>query len=176
MKILFCDNSIRELLLFRGDIINHFKKDNEIILVAPNNFNKKVKIDEGIKYYDISLERSSINPFKEIKYFLQLLKIYFKNKPDYIFHYTIKPNIYGTIAASILKIPSTAVVAGLGYFFSNKGLTANLIRRLFKLSLRKADKIITLNKDNYSVLKEMGLEKQLILLPGGEGINLENYK
>lgn len=63
------------------------------------------------------MSRSGKNPFQDLKYYHVLRTTYKKEKPDYIFHYTIKPNIYGTLAASMCKICSSAMIAGLGYPF-----------------------------------------------------------
>ena len=67
------------------------------------------------------LGRDSTNPLKDITLFFEFVKIYRKLKPDLILHYTVKPNIYGGMAAGYLKIPSIAVVTGLGYAFIHNG-------------------------------------------------------
>ena len=67
------------------------------------------------------LDRDSINPFKDLRLTGELGSIYKKIKPDIILHYTVKPNIYGGIAAYLNKIPSIAVVTGLGYAFIHNG-------------------------------------------------------
>ena len=60
--------------------------------------------------------------------FFCLLGIYRKERPDYIFHFTIKPNIYGTLAARLLGIHSTVMVAGLGFTFSHGGWASKMAR------------------------------------------------
>ncbi|MCH5230102.1 MAG: hypothetical protein J1F12_08955 [Muribaculaceae bacterium] len=181
MKIIFSDNSLKELLNFRGDIINHFLKNgHEVIILAPNNLEnpiEKYPFFDKVSYIPLKLDSVGNNPLKDIKYFLNLLYLYKKNKPDYIFHYTIKPNIYGSIAAKLLNIKSTAMVAGLGSCFSNYSLGDKIARALYKLGLRFSDKILVLNEYNYSFLKNNNFVNQdkLILLPGGEGVNIENF-
>lgn len=178
MKIAFCDNSLRELLNFRGDIINHYaEKGDEVLIIAPRN----IELDFGtprIKHIPVKMDRAGMNPFNEIKYFLALRKIYKKEKPDYIFHYTIKPNIYGTLAARLLKIPSTAMIAGLGYVFGSKGIKAKVGRLLYKFALKFPEHVLVLNRYNKEVLEEKGWvsDRQMILLDGGEGVNLEKFK
>lgn len=177
-KILFCDNSLRELINFREDVINSYAKDGyDVILVAPCNM-EYLPPYPNIRHVHISFSRSSKNPFSEMSYLIRLFRIYRKEQPDYIFHYTIKPNIYGNIAAKLCGIRSTSIVAGLGYAF-NKGGVGNMVARiLFRFSMQFAEYIIVLNTYNRDLLlsKRIAQSSQIILLTGGEGINLEYYK
>lgn len=176
-KILFCDNSLRSLLNFRGDVINSYVSDGfEVILVAPETCRYQ-PLQTNVHYIPIELSRSGMNPIKEFKYLLTLYRIYQKEHPDYIFHYTIKPNIYGSIAAKICHIPTVAMVTGLGYTFNNKGIGNMIARLLYRWTMRFPQYILVLNAYNRDLLlkEHMAKPEQLILLSGGEGINLSNY-
>ncbi len=177
MKILFCDNSLRELLNFRGEVINYYiKVGAEVVLVAPKN-SDKVPTEDNVRYIPIELSRSGMNPFQDCCYFLRLCKIYKKEQPDYIFHYTIKPNIYGTLAAHWNRIPSTAIVTGLGYTFYKKNLACRFVRLLYKFALQFADNVMVLNVVNRNVLLNQRIVKsnKLIHLKGGEGVDLKHF-
>lgn len=177
MKILFCDNSLRELINFREDIINtYLNEGHSVVLVAPETNGKELE-NQKASYIPIRMERSGMNPLNDIKYFLTLYKIYKKEKPDYIFHYTIKPNIYGSIAARLNRIPSTSMIAGLGYVFGKNGIKPFVGRTLYKLAMRYPEHIFVLNKYNHDLIleKKIGRESQLILLEGGEGVNLDKF-
>ncbi|MBM6736208.1 hypothetical protein H7U35_13460 [Mediterranea massiliensis] len=177
-KILFCDNNLYDLLNFRGDVIeNYVTNGYKVVLVAP----KTMELPDnwkGIKYIPVKLNRSAMNPLSELKYLCRLIKIYYKERPDYIFHYTIKPNIYGTLAAKFCGIPSTAMIAGLGYVFDHKGIGCFIARGLYRFALRFSQKVLVLNSYNRDLVleKRIAAPEQVILLPGGEGINLEKYK
>lgn len=177
MKILFCDNSLREFLNFRSDIVkSYIDRGDEVVIVAPNNSEIPSYLDT-IKYYPIKLSRGGMNPLSDIKLMLNYLKIYRRESPDYIFHYTIKPNIYGTFAAKIAGIPSIIMVAGLGYVFTANGLGCKIARKLYKAALSMSKKVLVLNQSNYQYLLDKGLSNsaKLILLKGGEGINLTEF-
>lgn len=177
MKILFCDNSLRELLNFRRDIIVHYlQRGDEVFLIAPINTELDIS-HENLTLYNIELKRSGMNPISDIKYFLNLVKKYKSIKPDYVIHYTIKPNIYGTLAAKINNIPSSAMIAGLGYVFGRNGIRPLMGRMLYKFSMRFAKHILVLNQYNKDLVINKGIakESQVILLKGGEGINLEKF-
>lgn len=177
-KILFCDNSLHELINFRGDVINSYAADGfDVVLVSPLNCDYLPKYS-NIRHIPIDLNRSGMNPLNEFSYFKSLYKIYRIEKPDYIFHYTIKPNIYGSLAAHLCHIPSSAMIAGLGYVFNNNGLGSLIARCLYRFAMRFPEHVFVLNSYNRDVILEnkMATEEQLILLSGGEGINLEIYK
>lgn len=177
MRILFCDNSLRELINFREDVILHYKNLNhETILVSPENATLPVALN-GVRFIPIKMSRSGMNPLKDLKYFFELIKIYKREKPTYIFHYTIKPNIYGSLAAAILKIPSTAMIAGLGYVFTGHNFGCRIARVLYRFAMRFPEKIFVLNQYNKDVIisKKIAEKDKIILLTGGEGVNLGKF-
>lgn len=176
-KILFSDNSLRDLINFRGDVINSYADDGfEVVLVAPKTCEYQ-PTRPNIRYIPIELSRSGMNPLAELKYLRTLYRIYQKERPDYIFHYTIKPNIYGSIAAKMCGIPSTAMIAGLGYVFTNKGIGSAVARMLYRFAMRFPEHILVLNAYNKELVleKHIGSSRQVILLPGGEGVNLRHF-
>lgn len=178
MKILFCDNSLRELINFRGDVINEYAMNGaDILLVAPPNCDYAPTY-ANIRIIPIDMNRSGMNPFRDLYYFYKLWRIYRREHPDYIFHYTIKPNIYGSVAARLCRIPSTAMVTGLGYVFHKKGLGNFIARRLYRFAMHYPEHVFVLNESNKQVILEYRIASphQIILLKGGEGVNLDKFK
>lgn len=179
MKILFSDNAIWGLLNFRLGIINHFLSCGyDVVLVAPcDELSRVEQIPRGAKYIPITMDRTSTNPYKDMGYLYRLFKIYSAERPDYIFHYTIKPNIYGSFIANILHIRSCAVITGLGYVFSKNSIANKIAREMYRLALKYPEKIIVLNRENAEILTGRGFisHDRMILLPGGEGVNLSKY-
>lgn len=179
MKILFSDNTLWGLVNFRmGVIMNLCEQGNEIILVAPQDEMCDIsKIPAGVRYMPVSLSRTGTNPLNDFKYYRQLKKIYKQERPDYIFHYTIKPNIYGTYAAKSLKIPSSAMIAGLGHVFSENTISSMIARAMYKFTMRYPRRVFVLNKENYDMLWERNIVKKekLVLLKGGEGLNIGKF-
>lgn len=179
MKIIFSDNSLWSQLNFRGNIITHLRDaGHEVVLVSPIDApSKGIPLPDGIRHIAIEMRRTSTNPLQDLRYFARLWKIYRQERPDYIFHFTIKPNIYGTLAGRLLGIHSSAMVAGLGFTFTHGGLASKVAHQLFRLGLRFADQILVLNEENARVLRERGVatDKQLVLLRGGEGVDLQRF-
>lgn len=178
MKILFCDVSLNGQLNFRGEVIKDYVfRGNDIVLVSPQDqeYNQEFP---NVKYVPVKLNRSSKNPFHDLVYLLELYKIYKKENPDYIFHYSIKPNIYGTLAAYMCRIPSAAMLAGLGYVFYNKNWVCKWVRKLYKFALSFSQYVLVLNDDNkgYLISTDMVCDDKLIHLIGGEGVDLKHFR
>lgn len=182
MKILFSDNSLFGLVNFREPVFRYFKEQgHDVVLVAPKPTDGEDMVKmapDYVKYIPVVMERTGQNPLGDLKYLCRLLKIYREEKPDYIFHYTIKPNIYGSIAAKLCGIRSSCMVAGLGYAFENRGVKNRLARLLYKVGLGCSEKVLVLNENNAQELKRSGIAKsgQVILLDGGEGLVLSDYE
>jgi len=179
-KLLFSDNTLWGLVNFRGAIIQHFlDRGYEIVLVAPEKENEQMRIDipKGVKYIPVDMGRTSKSPINDLRYFFRILKVYRKEKPDYIFHYTIKPNIYGSMAAKLLGIHSSAMMAGMGYVFQNNGIACRIARALYKIGLKFTDHLFVLNESNREAVLQLGLCKseKMILLDAGEGVDLDVF-
>lgn len=176
MKLLFCDNTSWGMINFRGGILDHFHQcGHEIVLISPTDETTELKTElpHYVRFIPIKLNRAAQNPLGDLLYLLRLIAIYQKERPDWIFHYTIKPNIYGSIAAKITGIKSVAMIAGLGYIFSQKRLLSSLAKRLYRFALQFAVKVFVLNTDNLNTLltEKFVQEDKLILLESGEGID-----
>lgn len=179
MKILFSDNSLSCLLNFRGPVIEFFVSQGyEVVLVAPQDGKcDPSEMQQRVRYIPIVLDRTGVNPWKDLRYSMQLFCIYRSEQPDYIFHYTIKPNIYGSFVAGILRIKSSAMVAGLGYVFSKNTQSNRIARLLYKIALHFSDKVFVLNQSNRNTLLQhrIAKENKLIWLKGGEGVDLQRF-
>ena len=181
MTIAMSDNGLPGLVRFRFDVMTHFLAlEHRVVLTYPRCTEGAEwlnQLPKGVETKPIDFNPSSMNPLNDFKYLVKLLNIYRKVKPDLCIHYTIKPNIYGTLAAWMLKIKNIAMVAGLGYMFTGDSVSKLIGRKLYKGGLRRADHVITLNKTIMDVLTRNKFVKQnkITLFKGGEGVNLDRY-
>ena len=177
--ILFCDNTLWGLLNFRGGVIRYFiTKGYKVILVAPQDSLSDLSgIPVECHYIPIHLNRTGTNPIKDIRYYCQLYRIYKIIKPDYIFHYTIKPNIYGSIAAHTLHIRHSAMIAGLGHVYVTRNVGNYVARMMYKYAMRFPERVMVLNKSNYQTLlsHKVVAKEKLMWLKGGEGVDLTKF-
>lgn len=95
--------------------------------------------EAGIHFHPLPFSRKGRHPLRELRTFLSLLSLYRRLRPDLVHHVTIKPILYGGLAARIARIPSVVnAVAGLGYTFIARGQAASLFRDLVRFGYRKA--------------------------------------
>lgn len=181
MKIFFVDNNYHSLVNFRGEVINHVSLWNDVTILYP----KSTYIPGYENYFQPAIRRigfdclpSGKNILADLKLIMFFFKLYKKEQPDIVFHYTVKPNIYGSIAASLANCKSVSMVAGLGYIFSKKGIIGMFGRFLYRYALKKNARVIVLNKDNYNYFfaNHYVDSNKLILFLGGEGVNLRKFR
>lgn len=168
-------------MLFRSDVIRSFECEGwRIVVVVPKSTatDSRLKtVPKTWKLYTVDMAPNSTNLLGDIRYTAQLFKIYRKERPKVIFHFTIKPNIYGSIAARLARIPSVALVAGLGVMFDGNEFVKKCARALYKLGLRLSSHVFLLNSSDTDFLMSKGYVRSnhMTLLPGGEGINPLTY-
>lgn len=132
----------------------------------------------GVRHFPIhQLRRDGINPVRDLQLTAELTGLYKKHKPDLIIHYTVKPNIYGGIAARLAGIPSIAVVTGLGYAFIHNGFVKKTTMKLYRFSSRFHRKVVFENQDD----KQLFVEERLLspekgVTVKGCGVDLNYFK
>jgi glycosyltransferase involved in cell wall biosynthesis len=174
--IAFVSNSAWSLYNFRLDVIRHlYQKGYNILVIAPDDEYSSLLTEEGCQYLSIDFNNRSENPLLDLNLYHQLKKIYSKKQPALIFHYVIKPNIFGSLAAASCNIKSVAVITGLGYSFAKKDWLYKIVRWLYKKALRKTHEVWFLNnEDAIAFISEKIVDiKRMKVLPG-EGVN-PNY-
>lgn len=165
------------LLYFRQELIEKLIEENYDVYVSfPKSENSKKFEEKGCKFLDVQMDRHGINPFKDIRIIFKYLKILKQIKPDFILTYTIKPNIYGGIAARIRKVPQIANITGLGTALENEGLLQKIAVLLHRIALKKVNCCFAQNTDNLEFLKKNKIAKERLQLIPGSGVNLKKYK
>ncbi len=175
--IAFVSNSSWSLYNFRLDVIRHLHQQcYNILVIAPDDDYSPLLIQEGCEYIPIDFNNRSENPLLDLNLYNQLKKIYSQKNPDLIFHYVIKPNIFGSLAAAACRIKSVAVITGLGYSFAKKDWLYKIVRSLYRKALRKSYEVWFLNnEDAKAFISEKIVDiKRMKVLPG-EGVNTSYF-
>ena len=180
MKLVFCNNSLSGLYTFRRDVYLHFiKQGHEVIVIYPKSIDELFYqniVEKQCRCIPVDMFPNSQNILLDFKLYKQLKAIYKKERPDMVFNYTIKPNIYSAFAARSLGIRTIDMMAGLGYVFNGLSINKILARALYRFGLNCADKVIVLNQDNYNTIVNKYVHSdKLILFEGGEGVNMKEY-
>ncbi len=182
MKIIISANSFWTIVNFRRGILESLvSRGDEVICIGEydnlSQSSMQFLNDYNIKYYNINIDRRGINPFKDIRYLFFLIKIYKNEKPSIILHYTIKPNIYGSIAAKILAIPTISTINGLGSSLMKDNLFSKIMLFMYKLSLKNIKKVLFQNNTdrNYFITNEI-VESSNSGTVNGSGVDIEHFK
>lgn len=169
MKVLFSSNLSWSIYNFRAKLLKELLNDDiEIFVVAkPDNYSSKLE-ELGFTFVPLNINNSSVNPLSDLKSIFSYLRIYRKIKPDLILHNAIKPNIYGTIAAGLLSIPTINNVSGLGTLFIQKSFATLVARFLYKVSQKFATIVFFQNSSDKFLFESKGLvnKKKSRLIPG----------
>ena len=178
-KIAVVANATWNIYNFRLNILDVLvANDFEVFVLAPVDKYIFYKEDfpEVIHVPLKNLLRDGTNPLRELILINELRQIYKKINPDLVLHYTVKPNIYGGIAAGLLKIPSVAVVTGLGYAFIHKGLIQTITEFLYRFSSRFHNKVIFENKDDLKLfLNSKLINREKGISVKGCGVDIDYF-
>jgi len=153
------------------------EKGHEVHTIAPEDDYTHFLTSAGCIYHRVKMDSRGANPIKDSALIFELFMIYRRVKPDVILHYTIKPNIYGTLAASLLKIPVVNNVCGLGTVFLKNNLVSFIAISLYKISFRFANKVFFQNPEDLKLFldKKLVPSKAVDILPGS-GIDLKRFQ
>ncbi|MDO4940310.1 MAG: glycosyltransferase family 4 protein [Erysipelotrichaceae bacterium] len=177
MRILFLANDDEGLYKFRKELIERLLKDNEVFVSLPYGKYVENLKEMGCTYIQTEFERKGTNPIKDIKLISFYKKIINNTKADVVLTYTVKPNVYGGLACQITNTKYLVNITGLGSALENPGILQKILVVLYKLGLRKANKVFFQNETN----RDFMIEKNIIdryrttIIPGS-GVNLDEYK
>ena len=129
----------------------------------------------GCDYREVSVDRHGTNPLKDFMLIRNYKKVLKELSPDYVFSYTIKPNIYGAMACKSLKIPSIPNITGLGTAVENKGWKQVLTTWLYRIGFKKVQTIFFQNTENMKFFADRNPYKEKHKLLPGSGVNLERF-
>ena len=180
-KIFLVSRCAWTLFNFRAGLMRELVKNGNTVIgggAAGDGFEPKIEA-LGVKFNGLPVDKKGINPRADVKLFWTLYRWYRKEQPDIIHHFTIKPVIYGSIAARMAKIPKIVnTVTGLGYVFTDEKITwlRRLVVGLYRISLSCADFTFFQNQDDYDFFLSRGLVKEsgTALLPGS-GVDCEHF-
>ena len=178
MKIVICLNSAWNLVNFRTGLIRALVKQGyEVVAMAPSDSFASRLAALGCRFVPIPMANSGTNPLQDCLLLWRFCQLLQQEQPDVYLGYTVKPNIYGSIAAHWLGIPVINNIAGLGAVFIQDGWLVRIVRRLYAIALGRSAKVFFQNADDLALFINGGLVQPDVtdLLPGS-GIDLAKFK
>ena len=171
-------NTAWNIYNFRVGLIKALQKEGyEVIAISPyDEYTKKLE-GIGCKHYHIKINNKGSNPLEDLKLIYDIYKLYKKISPDVVLQYTIKPNIYGSIASYFAKVPVISNISGLGTVFLNNSLSSKIARKLYKIALKIPKKVFFQNPYDRKLFFKLKLvdRKKAELIPGS-GIDIKKFK
>ena len=176
------------LINFRGPLIKALCKAGlEVHAAAP-----ELTLDEGVAgtlrqwgviCHDIPLDRAGMSPLRDLAGLWALHRLMRRIRPSMVLGYTIKPVIYGTLAAWLARVPNRfALITGLGYAFTGdangrRGVVQKLVRWLYAAALRHSDRVFFQNPDDQELFRVLELLPDTVssTVVNGSGIDLDEF-
>jgi len=174
-KIILTANTDWFLYNFRYALIHHLLDNGfEVVLVTPPGKYHQRFLDDGFKWIPWKLRRRSVMPWVELSALLRIAQICSLERPDIIHHHTIKPVLYGSLAAALVRTPVIVnSISGRGYVFSGGDFQSRLIQRIIRPFYRRvlqntSSTVIFENQadQNYFIESGLVLPKQSCLIEG----------
>lgn len=187
--ICIADGLDWSLVHFRGELIKALvARGNRVCTLVPGytpEASAWLKA-AGADLYEVALDRTNMNPFRDIAYLLSLRRVLLKTRADFLLSYTIKPCIWGSIAAGICGVKSISTVTGLGYCFIDNldgslpfpnRLVRWIVRILYRTSTRFNYRVIFQNPDDCTDFVAHGCisDTSKVRLVNGSGVDLMHY-
>lgn len=150
------------------------KKGIAVYVLAPRDaYTERLEKLPGLTLIELRHFRAkSISPLQDLLLRRELIRHYRAIRPSLIFHYTIKANIFGSMAARRARIPAVSVVTGLGYTFTTKGWLRTAASILYRKAWRRNTEVWVLNEDDREMLisSRLACPERIKILPG-EGVD-----
>ncbi|HEY2024370.1 glycosyltransferase family 4 protein [Paraburkholderia sp.] len=149
----------------------------DVTVLAPRDRTFELLTAMGCRCIELPIASKGTSPREDLRTLIALYRQYRSIRPHVVFHYTIKPNIYGSVAAKLASVQSVAVTTGLGYVFIQQSRAAWIAKKLYRFAFRFPREVWFLNRDDEAAF----IEGKLLVHPErarllhGEGVDLEQF-
>ncbi len=162
---------------FRMNIVKALHDNGyRVLCIAPEDEYSSLLVSDDVSYIPVNMDRRGVNPWNDLILCCSLVKLFKKHRPHVILQFTIKPNLYGTIAARLCGIPVINNVSGLGTVFLNKNLSSKIALVLYRVAFTFPIKVFFQNTTDQGLFMKTNLVRpsQCAVLPGS-GVDLKRF-
>lgn len=177
MKILILTNSSSGLYCFRKELLEELLETKEVCVSSPKGDCFSLLENMGCQMIETEFKRHGKNFWQEIQLFFSYIKLIKKKSPDIILTYTIKPTLYGGVAAKLCGKRTIVNITGLGTAIQNPGLVKSLLIGMYRLAFKSCYCVFFQNESNVKFFenhKIVNKNTKKILIPGS-GVNIEKH-
>lgn len=176
-RVFFISVSAWNLVNFRRGLITRLLRDGVEVIAATSADDCVGELKNlGVRWLPLPLDGKSTNPVRDLRLLCKLYRYLRVHKPDRAMLFTVKPVIYGSMAARLAGVPSIATITGLGAAFINEGWVTRVIRSLYRIALRWPVRVYFQNADDrdYFVSSDMVSPARTALI-AGSGVDLKRF-
>ena len=185
MKFLLIAGFAESIVTFRGALIRELIDAGCEVHIAAPGLASMAQVGPALgltedRLHDIPMARAGTNPLADTGTLVALYRLMRTLRPDAVLPYTIKPVIYGTLAAWLARVPRRfALVTGLGYAFTGerKGTVQRLVRHLYAAALARATKVFFQNPDDDRLFRQIGILPASVpsVVVNGSGVDVAAF-
>ena len=183
MKFLMISPKNRTVYNFRGDLIKKIiSRGYEVVVTGPDLTDVEKITELGASFREIKMNKTGTSVFGDLKYCFSLFKLMRKEKPDVTLGYTVKPVVYGAIAAKFAGVKNiNGMVTGGGYTFTAKTAKARIlgfiVRFLYRIGFAFSKCVIFQNADDLEEFCKLKLtNRRKCNVVNGSGVNMEKFQ
>jgi glycosyltransferase involved in cell wall biosynthesis len=176
-RLLLSVNTSWNIVNFRASLVRALQARGFDVLAATPGDGYAARLAElGCRHIPISMDNKGTNPAKDAALFLRYIDLMRRERPDVYLGWTIKPNIYGSLAAHSLGIPAVNNVSGLGTAFIRDGWLTRIVKMLYRMALGRSACVFLQNGEDRDLFISASLVKpeRARLLPGS-GVDLDRF-
>ncbi len=171
-------NNSRTIANYRPGLVSALRGAGFRVVVFAGDDDRRASLqDLGAELRLLPMASRGKSPIADLRAFAAYVRQLSKLRPAAFLGFTIKPNIYGSLAAQGLRIPVINNITGLGAVFARRTPLTRIVTSLYRLALRRSATIFFQNRDDFDLFGRLGLvtSSQAALLPGS-GVDLAYFK
>lgn len=176
-KIALVANTAWYLQNFRRTLIRRLQEEGySVITIAPPDEYVPELRALGAEFHGVPMDSKGANPLADFRLAMSLRRLFQDERPACVLTFTVKPNVFGTFAATSLGIPVVSNVSGLGTAFIRKNWITMVVKSLYRAALRRAATVFFQNPDDLQLFLQHRLvpASKARLLPGS-GVNVDHF-
>jgi glycosyltransferase involved in cell wall biosynthesis len=177
--VLIClsSNTAWNIYNFRAGLVRALiQRGHSVLVLAPRDEASTKLVDMGCKFVHLPMDNRGTNPLRDVALIARFLKVLRRLRPHALLTFTIKPVIYGGLAARILAIPYVTTVTGLGTVFIRQSWVTKLVYQMYRVSQSKVDRVFFQNTDDFALFQQRRLvPPQRSEVIAGSGVDTERF-
>lgn len=183
IDLLIVAANARSLIANRGDLIREIRRRGQTVAAAVPRKDYLPEVEElGIPIYPFDLGRTGVNPIEDLRTTAALVRLMRRLRPGAVFSYTVKPVVYGSLAARWAGVPRVyAMITGLGHAFTTESWRTRILRTisstLYRQALARCDRVFFQNPDDLQDFLDRGVlpDTERVVRINGSGVDVNRF-